>query len=136
MSRSGYTEEMADQWALIRWRGAVKSAIRGKRGQSFLKEMATALDALPQKQLIPSELQRPSGAVCAIGAVGAARGLDMKKIDPENSDRVSRIFGISEALAREIAYENDEGTFGLESPEHRFSRMRRWVADSLSSEER
>lgn len=32
MSRCGYSDDY-DQWALIRWRGAVESAIRGKRGQ-------------------------------------------------------------------------------------------------------
>jgi hypothetical protein len=34
MSRSGYSDDIDsadDQWALIRWRGAVKSAIRGAR---------------------------------------------------------------------------------------------------------
>ena len=34
MSRSGYTDE-CDGWELVRWRGAVNSAIRGKRGQAF-----------------------------------------------------------------------------------------------------
>ena len=29
MSRSGYTDE-CDGWELVRWRGAVNSAIRGK----------------------------------------------------------------------------------------------------------
>jgi len=47
MSRSGYSDDCDDQWSLICWRGAVKSAIRGKRGQAFLKEMLAALDALP-----------------------------------------------------------------------------------------
>lgn len=37
MSRSGYTDE-DDIWAMIRWRGAVTSAIRGKRGQQALRE--------------------------------------------------------------------------------------------------
>ena len=31
MSRSGY-EDGLEMWDLIRWRGAVASAIRGKRG--------------------------------------------------------------------------------------------------------
>lgn len=37
MSRSGYTDDCDDQWALIRWRGAVNSAIKGKRGQQALR---------------------------------------------------------------------------------------------------
>ena len=46
MSRSGYGDDIG-QWDLIRWRGAVQSAMCGKRGQAFLKEMLAALDALP-----------------------------------------------------------------------------------------
>lgn len=45
MSRSGYSEEL-DQWDLIRWRGQVASAIRGKRGQAFLRAMLAALSLL------------------------------------------------------------------------------------------
>jgi len=56
MSRSGYTEDNDDQWALIRWRGAVKSAMRGKRGQAFLRELLAALDAMSVKRLIANDL--------------------------------------------------------------------------------
>lgn len=35
MSRSGYSDDCYG-WELICWRGAVNSAIKGKRGQSFL----------------------------------------------------------------------------------------------------
>ena len=56
MSRSGYTDDFDDQWALIRWRGAVTSAIRGKRGQEFLREMAAAMDAMPEKSLSQKSL--------------------------------------------------------------------------------
>ena len=68
MSRSGYSDE-CDGWDLIRWRGAVASAIRGQRGQAFLREMLSALDAMPEKRLISEELER-DGEVCAMGAVG------------------------------------------------------------------
>jgi hypothetical protein len=46
MSRSGYSDDHSE-WDLIRWRGAVASAIRGKRGQAFLRELLVALDAMP-----------------------------------------------------------------------------------------
>lgn len=83
MSRSGYSEDLDDQWQFIRWRGAVKSAIKGRRGQDFLKEMLAALDALPEKVLIANDLQDTtySGQVCAIGAVGKARGVDMERLE-------------------------------------------------------
>lgn len=128
MSRSGYDDNIDDEWQLIRWRGAVASAIRGKRGQAFLKEMLAALDALPEPKLLKKELEA-DGAVCAIGAVGRARGVDMSKIDPEVPAQVCNAFDIPDALAREIMFENDEGVayWHAETPEDRFTRMRAWI---------
>jgi hypothetical protein len=126
MSRSGYSEDYDDQWALIRWRGAVASSIRGKRGQAFLTEMRDALDALPEKKLVAMELEA-GGSVCAIGAVGRARGVDMSSIDPEDYSRVAGTFGIAEPLAQEIVYLNDEAGFYGETDERRFTRMRGWL---------
>jgi hypothetical protein len=133
MSRSGYSDDCENDWALICWRGAVKSAIRGRRGQAFLKEMLAALDAMPEKKLVKEELEL-SGEVCAVGAVGKARGVDMSKIDPEDRRAVASVFGISPALAAEIVYENDEGyyRYGTEPPEHRWLRMRAWVTSQIT----
>jgi hypothetical protein len=108
VSRSGYSDD-CDGWALIRWRGAVASAIRGKRGQSALREIVEALDALPNKRLASDSLVNADGEYCTLGALGRARGLDMGPIDPEDREAVAANFGISEALAAEIMYENDQG---------------------------
>lgn len=108
MSRSGYTDDFEDHWQLIRWRGAVASAIRGKRGQQTLREILAALDAMPCKELASESLVNEEGAFCTLGALGAARGIDMAPIDPEDRERVAKTFGISEALAAEIMYLNDE----------------------------
>ena len=130
MSRSGYTDD-CEGWDLIRWRGAVNSAIKGARGQAFLKEMLTALDAMPEKKLIAGELAE-GDAVCALGAVGKARGVAMDGIDPEDRERVARAFGIAEALAAEIVFENDQDFYySKETPEERFARMRRWIEGQI-----
>lgn len=133
MSRSGYIDDWGEQWSLIRYRGAVKSAINGFRGQCFLQEMRRALDALPVRRLISEELvdKYDDGAVCAIGALGKARGVDMTGIDPEDIEHVAKVFGISEALAREVVYENDEAVWGSETPERRWTRMRNWVESKI-----
>lgn len=135
MSRSGYVDDSEDQWSHIRWRGAVKSAIRGNRGQSFLREMADALDALPNKALCTHEIASPTGDVCALGAVAVKRGLPVDDIDPENSEAVARTFGISDALAREIVWTNDEAAWSRETPEQRFQRMRAWVDGHIKRQE-
>jgi hypothetical protein len=130
MSRSGYSYDWIEDNASYLYRGAVASAFRGKRGQMFLKEMLAALDALPEKCLVDSALEQ-DGAVCAIGAVGKARGVDMSTIDPEDYHTVAGKFGIAEAMAREIVYENDEAPLDNETPEQRFARMRRWIESEI-----
>lgn len=129
MSRSGYDDDWFDPWSTIRWRGAVTSALRGKRGQAFLHEMLQAMAALPEPKLVANELET-EGAVCAIGAVGKARGIDMREIDPEDSKTVAEVFNIPHALACEVVYMNDEASYA-ETDEHRFERMRRWIETEL-----
>lgn len=116
------------------WRGAVASAITGRRGQAFLIEMRDALDAMPEKRLVAEELT-VGGDVCAMGAVARKRAVDMAEMDPENYDGVAKKLGIASALAREIAYMNDEGgaywESGKETPERRWERMRKWVDEKI-----
>jgi hypothetical protein len=135
MSRSGYTYDMDDQWQLIRWRGAVASALNGRRGQDFLKEMLAALDKIEDQRLISGDLVC-EGEVCALGAVGLARHLEMADIDPEDRDTVADFFGVAHAMACEIMYENDEGGSFKETNEERYVRMRCWVINHLKPENR
>lgn len=134
MNRSGYSDDCEDNWNWICWRGSVKSAIRGKRGQAFLRELGAALDAMPKKELIAEQLE-VSGEYCALGVIGHARGLDMTKIDVEDWERLGQAYGISERMAREIMYENDECVWRRASepdqPERRWQLMRDWVQRNL-----
>ena len=131
MSRSGYIDyDSDDNGSLNMWRGAVASAIRGKRGQTFLRELIAALDEMLEKKLIAAELEI-NGAVCALGCVGVRRGLDLSKLDPEDYKSISRKFGIAGALVREIEYLNDDEYFDHETDESRWQRMRDWTAEQL-----
>lgn len=163
MSRSGYINDFDDPLQHGRWRGAVNSAMRGKRGQAFLKEALAALDAMPVKKLVREHLvfdgwqpcwdgeevivggdvlvdrngvELPCGSVCLLGAVGQARGMNMDNLDPEDSETVAGEFGIANAMAREIVYWNDEcGTY-KETPEERWTRMRKWVESQIIKTDR
>lgn len=140
MSRAGYSDDI-DNWQMIKWRGQVASAIRGQRGQTMLKDLLAALDAMPVKRLVSNELETVDGEICAFGALGRARGIDMQSIDPEDPDQVAAAFDIASQLAREVVYENDEcdrGYFGgdewrTESPEEKWIRMRKWVASRIKT---
>lgn len=130
MSRSGYDYDCENDWELICWRGAVASAIRGKRGQALLREMLVALDAIETRRLITGDLVR-DGEVCALGAVGVARGLELRDVDPHDRDTVAGVFNIAPALAAEIMYVNDEEINSRVSPESRWHEMRRWVEGQI-----
>lgn len=147
MSRSGYVDDFDDDNLQFgRWRGVVASTIRSKRGQAFLKEMLAALDAMPVKRLVAEELATPdlipcshwglyeTESVCAIGAVGKARGVDMEAIDPDDYDGVAGKFGIAAPMAQEIVWINDEGGEYRETPESRYDRVRKWVSNQIRSD--
>lgn len=145
MSRAGYSEDL-DNWDLIRWRGRVASATRGRRGQKMLRDLLAALDAMPEKALVIGELQTESGDVCALGALGKARGIDMSNIDPDEPDQVAAAFDIAAPLAREIVYTNDEvfdriwdqsiNRMVIVTPELRWKKMREWTASQIKTEAR
>lgn len=130
MSRSGYDDDL-DPLDLGRWRGQVASAIRGKRGQAFLKELLMALDAMPEKRLVQGEFES-EGEVCALGCVARARGMDLSTFDPEDAEYVGGDLGIADQLAREIMWLNDESGYGrADKPEKRWADMREWVANQI-----
>lgn len=142
MSRHGYTDDIDDVLESGRWRGRVASAIRGKRGQALLKELAAALDAMPEKRLIRGTLQAKDGDCCAIGAVCKAKGKDYtahQDDDPydlqELNQSIANELDVSLCLVQEIEYTNDEGSY-KETDEQRWTRVRAWVARKLDTSTR
>ena len=120
MNRSGYgacDEDEADAW----WRD-VANAIASPKGQAFLRELAAALDALPDKALIAKELIDEEGNCCAVGAVCKARGIDATHMD---SAAVAEWLGAPLLLVAEIIDRND--CYHNDTPETRWQRVRRWV---------
>lgn len=113
MSRSGYVDD-CDMDTLGLYRGAVHRAITGKRGQTALRELAAALDAMPVKALAAESLVNADGEFCTLGVLGQARGLYMAPLDPNDWEVVAAVFNLAPAMVREIVYENDEGLYPWE----------------------
>lgn len=132
MNRSGYSDDLYS-WDLIRWRGAVKSAINGSRGQVLLRQMADALDAMPVKRLIAEDLRNKNGEVCALGAVGVATGVDVDALEPYDHDGLAKAFDVARALICEIEFINDDNGWRHDTPEERWCRVRKWVKENLAS---
>ena len=125
MSRSGYSD---DYEYLDLYRASVERATRGRRGQSFLRRLRDALEAMPVKRLIADQIV-DHGEVCALGAVDP-----VATIDSDDSYALAVHFGIARALAAEIVYQNDEMPWHEETPEQRWIRMRAWVEEQIAKE--
>lgn len=119
MSRSGYTDDIDDNWRHIMWRGRVASSIRGKRGQGLLRELLGTLDAMQDKRLYPNSFATASGEYCTLGVLGAARGTKMDDLgdaeDGCDEKLVADRFGVAAPLVQEIMFMNDE-----QISEHRY----------------
>lgn len=126
MSRSGYSDDL-DTLELGRWRAQVASALRGKRGQKFLTDLCAALDAMPVKELVVSDLENENG-VCALGSLGRSRGVTLADLDTYDHDSLAAVFDIAPQLAQETMWVNDEGA---STPKHRWHRVRQWAASKL-----
>lgn len=135
MSRHGYTDDLTLS-ELNLYRGTVLRSIRGKRGQAFLRQLAEAMDRMPERRLISGNLVDTAGQCCTLGVVVKARGLDVRGIDIGDPDWVGALLGISRQMAAEIEYENDDGDWRdrTETDEERWKRMRAWVSLHLTGE--
>lgn len=155
MSRSGYSD---DNEGVALWRGQVASALRGKRGQRFIRDLIAGLDALPEKVLIAERLQdAETGCVCALGAVGVRRGIDLAPLEGVaqygEGWKLGEEFDIARQLALEIQYINDEvggvagwhrssyadgreftGWGNPETPRERWERVRKWAVSNLEGD--
>lgn len=161
MSRSGYTDDYDSDGpnTIGLYRASVRRAINGKRGQAMLRDLAAALDAMPEKWLAAESLVTAEGEFCTLGVLGAARGIDLEALDPEDAEQVAKAFGIADVMAREIVYENDEAFHEYEwvdlvgpperyryyghpqiqrcidrPGEQRWKHMREWVAKHLKEQ--
>ncbi len=133
MSRSGYTDDNDDPLALGRWRAIIASATRGKRGQRFFRDLVAALDAMPEKKLARSALETQEGAVCALGALGRHRGVDLGELDTYDWEQLGKTFDVAEQLTQEVMYENDE-SWVRGSDEQRWQHVRDWAAKQIKPE--
>ena len=141
MGRHGYVDDL-EQKDLAMWRGRVTSALRGKRGQAMLRELAAALDAMPEKRLISGLLKDQDGCVCTTGCILAAKNVP-DIVDDEGDDHgwIAGHLNVAECVVQEIEYKNDEygsawdlkeGKWIPETPEQRWTRMRAWVDKQLT----
>ena len=132
MARSGYSDD-CDSNVCYLWDSIVTRAAKGKRGQRMLRDLAAALDAMPRKRLIKGLFQAHDGEVCALGALGVHRGVDMEDddcwLEPEAAKAAAKAFDVAPSLAAEVMHINDDSP--RETPEQRWQHVREWVDRQL-----
>jgi len=140
-----YDEDFPNQAAL--YEANTERALKGKRGQAFLREMEAALLALPRKRLIEGNICM-GGEVCAIGALALKRLVDggksleaalawLEERAPHNSDAhetadfAERHFKVLERFSFKMAYVNDEHGYTNDTPEQRYDTVLGWVRENI-----
>ncbi len=114
------------------WQGNCERSLRGKKGQRELRELHAALLALPGKRLIHGALEDESGGVCAIGAYGKRKGVDLSRFDVDtDTDQVGIAGGMPPLVAWKVVEMNDVEFGRHVTPEQRYLKLLAWVESKL-----
>lgn len=140
-------EDFAGHFEL--WQANCRRSLKGKKGQSALRELEAALLALPEKRLIANKLQDRQGEVCALGALAKYKNHEMAVAETTEDDEWDdewdydidgsmEEFGVSLGMPRMVAWKvvalNDIELEGL-SPESRYERVLAWTQRQISTQQ-
>lgn len=124
------------------WEANQERSLRGRRGQAALRELESALLALPEKRLIADELENERGEVCAVGALAKYKGHENPMIGDAfgdndelsvNEGEIERVtvqlaeeMGMPHLVALAVVYQNDD-SYVIVTPEQRYDKVLRWA---------
>jgi len=139
--RINYSDEEDFPNQAFLWEANYERSLKGRKGQSALRDIEQALLALPEKKLIADALQDDDGQVCAIGALAKHKGVSMPpplEIDSEFEDykvidqmvELGRSLGVPKLVAIAVIHENDND-WNVPTPEARYRRVLTWVQRQL-----
>lgn len=129
--RISYSEDEDFPGQFELWQGNCERSLRGKAGQEELRELRTALLAMPEKRLIADALEDEEGGICAIAAYGKHKGIDLSKFDVDyETDEVGIAAGMPKLVAWKVVEMNDV-EFRRLTPERRYEKMLAWVESKL-----
>jgi hypothetical protein len=140
MTRLYYYDDDLDYFQEGLIAGALRSAIRGKRGQQFLRDLVQALDALPSPELAAGALEdEKTGCCCAFGAVRRFRGADAVPLwfhpmeEDMTPDNLAEPFNVSKTLAWAVVQANEDGMIGNDESKRRlrWKQVRDWAVRRL-----
>jgi hypothetical protein len=119
----------AEPWMEGQQAGALRSAIRGQRGQRLLRDLVAGLDALPTPELSAGALEHEAtGCCCAFGAVRRYRGAAAVPLwfHPMEEDLDPPHFAEPFDVALALAWEVVEANEGWSDSNKEAARRQRW----------
>ena len=156
MSRISYSDEEDFNGQFALWQANCARSLRGRAGQRELRALEAALLALPSKRLTAGEVESENGDVCALGAYGKHKGLDLSQFENDyDSDEIGIAGGMPRLVAWKVVELNDilldtvwERHYGPlrrgeasyqggvafvrdMTPEERYERVLAWVREQL-----
>lgn len=150
MSRISYCDDEDFQNQAYLWQANQERSINGRKGQAALRELESALLALPEKRLIAGELENAVGEVCAVGALAKFKGkenprvaanedkvpLEDSEVLPEELEEVTidlaQELGMPRMIAVAVVHENDDCWPASITPEQRYNKVLAWTQQQLS----
>lgn len=101
--RIGYSENEDYPGQFDLWQANCRRSLQGRAGQAILRELESALVALPDKRLIEDELEA-EGDVCAWGALKVYRGEAISDDDRELATYDMEAVGVELGAPRLVAW--------------------------------
>jgi len=129
-----------EPWMEGQQAGALRSAIRGRRGQQLLRDLVAALDALSVPELSAGALEHEElGCCCAFGVVRRYRGPDAVPLyyHPTEEDldppHFTEPFNVAPALAWAVVESNEGWSDSNQESarRQRWARVRAWAVKHL-----
>lgn len=148
---SRYCNDSDSEYPSHWWQTDLERALTSGRGQRILREIETALRAMPERRLISDAIvewdeDEQAGAVCAVGAYAAFKQVQAGKswadsfamlaerhsgdADEWQTEWLGRSVGLARTVAWYLGWLNDE-RFGHLKPRQRWRAMLRWVRSEI-----
>lgn len=135
-------EDFPGQFGL--WQANCVRSLQSKKGQAALRELESALLALPDKRLIEGEMIDADGEVCPIGALAKYKGRDLlaephigaqDEFDGDGEmEEIGVELGMPRLVAWKVVFKNDIDLEGV-TPESRYAIVLAWVQRQLKAAE-
>ena len=141
MSRIDWCDEEDRPGQFALWDANCHRSLRGRAGQTALRDLEAALLAMAEKRLVKDALYHGND-VCAVGAYARHKGLNLADFDSEDeTDAVGVQAGMPPLVAWKVVALNDitfgtvwdvgRGRYRDMTPEERYARVLAWVRQEL-----